>query len=276
MSDIATPKPDPSIPSTSPAQTDVRPSNRDESKVLRSIRKACKDIRFARNATYWFMRDGKEIEGPTVELARELARLWCRNWSGYQILSIDREWVRLKGFFHDTEIDVRKEFEDQFRRPMHYAMGSADENDRFLKEQIAKRGAICERTAILQGLPQRIVREALTAAAKTIQDHAKRCLENDQKATVADLVTEFAEFSVTPGMLARWLGHELEQITFTELAKLRKIQSSIREGNCTPDEFFTFDRPSPPQPQAPAVPKTEALVSNLRSSKKGSKPIPAN
>src|SRR5690625_3214268 len=49
---------------------------RDEFKAYNQIVKTCARPNFAENALYSFPRGGQTVKGPSVQLAREIARCW--------------------------------------------------------------------------------------------------------------------------------------------------------------------------------------------------------
>lgn len=64
---------------------------RDQQAALRTMRESCRIKRLAERAFYRYPRDGEQITGPTVHLARELARIWGNVSYGINELERDDE-----------------------------------------------------------------------------------------------------------------------------------------------------------------------------------------
>jgi hypothetical protein len=208
------------------------------------LMESCQRPAFADSAEYEFPRGGKKIRGPSVDLARESARCWRNVQYGFTITSQDRLEVQLQGFAWDMEANLRIVLEDRFRRLQQRVNADTGEtewvepDERDFRELINRRGAILVRNCILQVLPPDIVEEAVFRCRDTIKSHARGALKKDRTAVTKDLSDAFRELGVTPTMIEAKLGHKLALLSAEEVAELRAIWKSIRDGQSRRDEHF--------------------------------------
>lgn len=201
----------------------------------------------AEAATYNFPRGGKAVEGPSVDCARELARIWGNIRYGLRVVSQDADRLHIKAYALDLETNCYVEAEDEFskliQRKDKYTGESkwVQPDERDLRELMNRRGAIAVRNCILQVLPSDLVDDVLKTAKHTLQKDASSALEKSREDVVKHLVVAFDRSGVNVGMLEQYLGHKLDVITADEVAALKQIHQSIKEGVAKREEFFRFD-----------------------------------
>ena len=201
---------------------------------------------FAEGGFYSFKRGGTAVEGPSVKMARELARCWGNIRHGLRIVSIDDDYVHVKGWALDLETNAYVENEDKFRKLIERKnRGWVVPDERDLRELINKRGAICVRNSVLQVMPPDIVDEAVRVAKTTMISAAKGEIEGQSREEAARrLALAFADLGVTTAMLQKHLGHSLDIVTDEEIVKLRGIYTSLNDGHSKREEHF--DMPGSP------------------------------
>lgn len=210
------------------------------------IRKACGRVTFADNATYSFPRGGQEVSGPSVELARELARCWGNVRYGMRIVSLDDDYAHVTGYAFDVESNSYVESEAKFRplvqrrRDGKTQWVNPDERD--LRELINRHAAICVRNAILQVIPSDVVDAALIECKKTLRSAAEGKLKHSKEEVIRELVAAFDSIGVSVGMIEKRLGHDLSLIDADEITTLRGIFKSIRDGNTGRGEHFEVNK----------------------------------
>lgn len=226
----------------------------------------------AENATYNFPRGGKSIEGPSVDCARELARVWGNVRYGVRVVSQDAERLHIKAYALDLETNTYVEAEDEFSKLIQRKDRGTGEtrwvqpDERDLRELMNRRGAIAVRNCILQVLPSDLVDDVLKTAKATLQKDASHALEKSREDVVKQLVVAFDKVGVSVGMLEQYLGHKLDVVNPEEVAGLRTIHQSLREGVAKREEFFKFDAaPQAPEPQS----LTSAIKAKLSEKQKG-------
>lgn len=246
----------------------ARSNPRDEMAAYTKLMNSCKRPSFAEDATYQYPRGGATVKGPSVYLARSMARIWGNVRSGVRIVSMDAQYVHVKGYCHDLETNAYKECEAKFRALVQRKDKQTREtrwvqpDERDLRELVNKQGAICERNAILQTLPSDFVEDAVKAADATLEQMAQGELKTSPKDTARKMAMAYSEIGVTVEMLNEYLGHPLEQMTAEEYKTLRGIYGSVRDGNTKREEHFgPKELPAPTKPAGSAA---DALAAQLK------------
>ena len=231
----------------------ARANPRNEHAAFTKIMGSCQRHSFAEGALYNFPRGGQAVIGPSVQMARELARCWGNMRFGIRIVTEDAASVHIKGYAYDLESNNYIEAEDKFAKKVQRkqrdgttAWVTPDERD--LRELVNRRGAICVRNAILQIMPPDIVDDAMGRVQQTLKEAANGELAADRPGAIKRMVLAFANVHVTAEMMTQKLGHSLDIITDAELAELRTIYASIRDGNSKREEHFDVGGPKQDAP----------------------------
>lgn len=205
---------------------------------------SCNRSNFAELATYKFPRGGRDITGPSVNLAREAARCWGNVTSGVRIIHEDKKSVHLQGFAWDLETNYRVVHEDKFAKLIQRKDKRTGEvlwiepDERDLRELVNRRGALLLRNALLQVLPRDLVDDACQAARSAVVADSQGKLRENREDTIKAMVMAFDEISVKVSMLERYLGHPLDEIDAEELAGLRSVFKSISDGTTSRSDHF--------------------------------------
>lgn len=208
---------------------------RDEESCRERILKACKRPNFAAKALYSFPRGGQTVSGPSVILAREMARCWGNIRSGIRVVQMDEQYVHIKGWALDVEANAYIESEAKFKKLIYRKDGGwLKPDERQLRELINKHGAMAMRNAILQVLPADLVDEACTCASGGLVEEQKK---TDPKKIAASIVKNFATKGVTKETLEVKYGN-MEKISDFQYKELRGIYQSIDDGNSKVSEYF--------------------------------------
>jgi hypothetical protein len=217
---------------------------RNEAAAYTKILRSCDRPGFADGAAYRFPRGGQTVTGPSVDLARELARCWGNIRYGLRIVSADEEQVHIKGYAYDLETNNYTEAEDKFAKLVQRKnrnTGRAEwvaPDERDLRELVNRRGAICVRNAILQLMPPDVIDDALERATETLRKAAAGEFTQNREQAVRRMAAAFSEFGVTTAMLEAKLGHSLAEMSPEEMASLRQMYASIRDGQSKREDYF--------------------------------------
>lgn len=215
---------------------------RDDAAAYTRIIKSCRRAGFAEGALYRFPRGGQQVEGPSVQLAREIARCWGNIRYGLRIVSVDAEMVHIRGYAHDLESNAYVEHEDKFARLVQRRRGSRTEwvppDERDLRELINRRGAILVRNAILQVVPSDVVENAIREVHSTLKRAAQGEIEQSREDAIRRLAVAFDAIGVSTEALEQYLGHPLDAISADEIADLRGVYKSIIDGNSRREDHF--------------------------------------
>lgn len=197
----------------------------------------------AEAARYQFPRGGKTISGPSVDCARELARLWGNIRYGLRVVSLTDESVHIRGFAVDLETNSQSEYEDQFKRLVQRKQRDGETrwvepDERDLRELIGRRGAILIRNAILSLLPPDLIESALATADKTLRGVASGELKSSREDVIKHLVGRFDNLGVSVAMLEGYLGHALADANADEVTELKGIGKSLADGVTKREDHF--------------------------------------
>ena len=242
-----------------------------EAASYNAIIRACDRASFAEAATYRFPRGGQQIEGPSVDLAREMARSWKNIRWGLRIVSEDERRMHIKGFAYDMENNNYVEMEDKFAKLVqrkNRTTGKTDwvqPDERDLRELVNRRGAILVRNAILQLIPPDVTEDAVLRAKETMRKAAAGEVKQDRQSAIRRLVGAFDGLGVSPAMLEGYLQHSLEIVTEKEIADLRSVWKSISDGNSRREDYFTLASAGPKSSsnEPPPADRSEALAREL-------------
>jgi hypothetical protein len=232
---------------------------RNEDAAFEKLMKASKRMSFAEDAAYSFPRGSTNVEGPSVNLAREAARVWGNVRFGLDVIRDDEETRQIRAWAWDMESNVRVSAEDDFKKLIQRKQKGGgtlwvkpDERD--LRELTNRRGAILVRNCLLQIVPKDLIEDAMARCKDTIRKGA----EQDPETARKRLILAFSEINVSPEMLEDALGHKLAECSPAEIAELRKIYKSIADGNST---WYEFANPKKAEPE-----KGTLNVSDLKPS----------
>jgi len=208
---------------------------RNEETAYAKIMKVCLRGSFADEAMYSFPRGDAQVEGPSVNLARELARGWGNLRYGLEIVRDDDNTMQIRGWAWDLETNTKTTAEDNFKKLIfRKAGGWIKPDERDLRELVFRRGAILERNCLLKLMPKDFIEDALDKCRETL----KKGVETDPEAARKKIIVAFSEQNVTPEMLEGYLGHKLSECSPAEIANLRKIYVSLKDGNSTWQEYM--------------------------------------
>lgn len=217
---------------------------RDEVAAYERIVKSCKRPTFAEGAQYRFPRGGQQIVGPSVDLAREMARCWGNMRYGLRVVSQDDDTMHIKGYAFDLETNSLVEAEDSFakkiqrkdKRTNATAWVTPDERD--LRELMNRRGAILVRNCILQLLPPDVTEDAQGYCQQTLLDAASGKLKVSREQAIRSLIINFSSLGITAAMIEKHLKHPASAMNAEELTGLQQIGRAILDGQAKREEFF--------------------------------------
>jgi hypothetical protein len=228
---------------------------RNEDRAFEKLMKACRRTAFAEEANYSFPRGENEISGPSINLAREAARVWGNIRHGVGIVADDEDSRTIGAFAWDLETNTKITAEDTFRKLIYRKKGGKgfwmvpDERD--LRELTNRRAAILKRNCILEALPKDLIEDARLMAAQTL----KAGVEKDPEAARKRIIIKFSAINVSTEMLEEKLGHSLASASPDELATLTQVYKSIMDGNSSWAEYIA----GVPEKEKPSGPEKATL-----------------
>lgn len=217
---------------------------RNEDAAFGTLMRSCGRKSLAEVAAYRFPRGGQEVTGPAVYLAKEAARIWGNIRFGFDIIGDDDENRHIRGWAWDVETNARSSYDDQFKKLVQRKQGKngptawvvPDERD--LRELTNRRGAILVRNSLLDLLPDDLIQDALKTARATLERDAGENIEDSRKKTILG----FGELGISVEDLETYLEHPMSNTTPHEVANLRQIWKSIKEGVSRWSEYVSVTK----------------------------------
>jgi hypothetical protein len=248
---------------------------RDWDQVRARILKECKRPGFAELALYK-KPIGRGIQGPSIRLAEAVLRAMGNIDVDPAISYDDAECRKIRlsvtdleaNLTHSREILISKtversspESDGSYLSVRRNAQGkpvyrvNATEDELLQKEASLVSKAL--RTEGLRHLPADILEDAIRQVRATLENKAAEDPDKERKA----LADAFVALNVMPAALSAYLGHDLAQCSPAELADLRVVYTSIRDGQATWADYAAADEP---QETLPGVPKSKRIVTKLK------------
>lgn len=213
---------------------------RDVTAALSEIRASCAQPALANKAFFRYARGGSNITGPSIHLARELARCWGNITYGITELSRDNHngTSEMSAWAWDVQTNTRNSNTFIAPHKRDTKAGAKDITDlRDVYENNANLGARRVREAIFAVMPEWVVEDAKERCLATVAN------PGDGKTTAqraADIVKAFADMGVKQTQLEQKLGSKVSEWSDHDVAALKVIGGSLRRGETTiADEFTT-------------------------------------
>jgi hypothetical protein len=178
------------------------------------------------------------VTGPSVHLARELARCWGN--IQYNVIELRRDVGKgeseMQAFAWDVQVNVRSALTFVVPHKRDTKRGAQDLVDmRDIYENNANMGARRLRETIFSVMPTWFVQQAQDLCSHTIAHPAGDKPLGEQ---IADAIQRFADMQVTRDQLEQKVGRVSGEWQPFDLAMLRVIFTSLRRGEISKDDEF--------------------------------------
>ena len=241
---------------------------RDEIKARSRIMAACQRKELAEVAEYEYSRNGTRITGPTVDLLRAIANRWGNIRFGWTEVDRREGMSSVRCFAWDVQSNGQSERTFSVKHWRDTKGGGYELTDeRDIYEMIANSAARRVRACLEEVIDADVVTAAI--------DQCRLTMKSGEKIPITDravkMLVPFAEFGVTQAMIETRLGHKLEAVSENELASLRRIYKSLKDGvGNREDHFkpemvkpeFNTPTPTPVTTNAPSVAHTTPPVAS--------------
>ena len=216
---------------------------RDEVAAYNRILQDCQRTSLAEKAMYEYPRGGQVITGPSIHLARTLARGWGNVDAGFKVLEQTAKESTVMAYCWDLETNYRetKVFTVQhIRETKKGAHPLTDSRD--IYEMVANQAARRERACILSVIPGDVVDAAVGQCNVTLSGNAKMPLVD----MVRHLVKNFQEqYGVTVEMLEAYIGCKKEAFSQQSVIRLKNVYNTIRDGSASVEQYFDMSMAAP-------------------------------
>jgi hypothetical protein len=209
--------------------------------ALVELEQSCKQTALAERAFYRFPRAGGAVTGPSVHLARELARCWGNVQYGLVEMRRDDEYAQseMQAYAWDVQTNTRNSSTFVVPHKRDTKDGAKTLTDmRDIYENNANNGARRVREAIFAILPPWFVEKAKELCSQTLRDGGGVPLPQ----RVANAIRVFEGIGVTTDQLEQKLGRSSGKWTEHDVAQLGITFKSIQRGEITVEEEFPTPR----------------------------------
>jgi hypothetical protein len=226
---------------------------RDIPSALAQMRESCSQPSLAKRAFFRYSRAGNSITGPSIHLARELARVWGNIDYGIKELRRDDRAgeSEMLAFAWDLQVNTRSSSTFIAPHAIDTKKGRKALTDlRDIYESNANQGARRVREAIFNALPSWFIEEAKDLCLRTLEHGGGKPLAQ----RVADAIAWFEGAGVRQGQLEAKLGRKAAEWAALDVAQLEIVSRSLRMGETTIAEEFAGPTggPTTGAPQATA------------------------
>jgi hypothetical protein len=205
---------------------------------------ACNRLGLAECAIYKFNRGGK-VEGASIRLAEELARVWGNIEYGINELSRtpgspgNPGTSEMEAFAWDLETNTRSSQRFTVAHIRDKTDGGAQlTTERDIYEVTANMGARRMRARILAVLPPELVDDAVEACKKTIKEGGRAPFSEKLRS----MAMAFGAMGINSKMLEDYLKHPIDSTTPDELVDLRGVMQAIKDGAKVSEYFGAGER----------------------------------
>lgn len=219
---------------------------------------ACQQMALAERSQFSYRRSGESVTGPTVHLARELARCWGN--IQYGLIELSRDDVggssQMIAFAWDVETNARSSSTFIVPHVRDTKNGQTKLTaTRDIYENNANQGARRVREAIFAVLPTWFTEEAKATCRATLEHGGGKPLA----VRIDELVTAYARGGITVAQLEARVSMEKAKWTVQEVATLGVVFTSLRNGETRKEDEF---------PPATAPVTTEEVAQQVAATRK--------
>jgi hypothetical protein len=210
---------------------------RDTIRAMTQMREVCKIKALAERAFFSFPRAGQTVSGPSVHLARELARCWGNIDYGVKELSRSdaRGESEMLAFAWDLESNVRNETTFIVPHARDTKQGVRPLTDmRDIYENNANQGARRLRECIFGVLPKWFTDEAEDICTATLRDGGGVPLVQ----RITTMIESFQKIGVRKEQIEKRMGKAVDKLDEIDVAQLGVTYRSISKNEISKDEAF--------------------------------------
>jgi hypothetical protein len=217
----------------------ARANPRDEIRAMDNILNAFTRPTLAEQSQYQYSKGGSDVSGPSIRSAEAIAQLWGNMQFGFRELSrgVSADGVgysEIEAFAWDVQSNTKRP--TQFRVP-HWRDkkngGYQIKEEREIYELCANMAQRRVRACILAVIPGDVIEQAMRQADATLVAKI-----NITPELITSLVDAFDKFGVSKAQIEKRIQRHMEAIVPAQVASLKKIQVSLRDGMSSPEDWF--------------------------------------
>lgn len=227
-------------------------NERNETKVKAKVLDACKRSSLAEIAEYEYNRGGTRITGPTIDLLRAIANRYGNLLFGWAEVDRREGMSSIRCWAWDTQSNSRAErtfYVKHWRDTQAGGYALTDERD--IYEALANQASRRVRACLEEIIDADLVEAAVDQCRRTLKEGAKTPIKD----RAIQMLEAFKEHAVTVEMIEKRLGNSIDAISENQLASLRRIWKSLKDGVGKREDYF---KPETVPPNFKEAPKEEA------------------
>lgn len=234
---------------------------RDEVSAYNRILRDCQRSSLAEKAMYEYPKGGQMITGPSIHLARVLARGWGNLDSGFKVLEQNARESTVMSYCWDLETNYRETKVFTVPHIRETKKGAKPLTDsREIYELIANQASRRERACILSVIPSDVVDAAVGQCGTTLAGKSKMPLVD----MIRVLVKNFQEqFGVTSEMLETYIGCKKEAFSQQSVIRLKNVYNTLRDGSASVEQYFDMEGAAPAAAATESAGESEPEQVNL-------------
>lgn len=243
---------------------------RDEVKAKSRILQACQRKELAEVAEYEYSRGGTRITGPTIDLLRAIANRWGNIRYGWSEVERREGFSMVRCFAWDLQSNGQAERTFSVKHWRDTSGGGyALEDERDIYELMANQAARRVRACLEEVIDSDIVQAAIDQCRVTLRTGEKVPLKD----RAVQMVNAFADLGVTQAMIEKRIGNALEAVSENQLASLRRVFKSLKDGVGKREDYFKPETAKPEfageatpvskQPETAGTPTAQAQATEV-------------
>ena len=228
-----------------------RNENAARSRVLR----ACQRPGLASKAFYSYPKGGKNVTGPSIRLAEELAKAWGS--IDFNIATVETRETETECLAYCWDLETNTRVSRSFIVPHKISTKNGEKvltDPRDIRELVLNQGARYLRACMLCVIPGDLLDEAIAECNKTLQGQNRRPLVD----RLRDMIDMFqSRFSVPLASIEKYFGYPLDVFTEQDGITLANIYNTLKDGEAKREDYFQLPKVAEleePQQEEPAEP----------------------
>ena len=213
---------------------------RDENAARIKVLRACQRPGLAAKAFYSYPKGGKNVTGPSIRLAEELAKAWGS--IDFNIATVETRATETEALAYCWDLENNTRVSRSFIVPHKISTKNGEKiltDPRDIREQVLNQGARYLRSCLLAVIPGDLLDEAIEECNKTLQGVNRRPLI-DRLRDMADLFQ--TRFSVPLSSIEKYFGYPMDVFTEQDGITLANIFNALKDGEVKRDDYFQLPK----------------------------------
>lgn len=213
---------------------------RDENAARTKVLRACQRPGLAAKAFYSYPKGGKNVTGPSIRLAEELAKAWGS--IDFNIAIVETRATETEALAYCWDLENNTRVSRSFIVPHKISTKNGEKpltDPRDIRELVLNQGARFLRSCLLAVIPGDLLDEAIEECNKTLQGVNRRPLL-DRLRDMADMFQN--RFSVPLSSIEKYFGYPLDVFTEQDGITLANIYNALKDGEAKREDYFQLPK----------------------------------